>query len=251
MTSPADFTINGVTSPNRHTTTHGATVTLALASVTGAQSIAWAIDSKAPAAVSAPTITPAGTPLGATATFTFPADPGGDTGATLRISCTVITATGSFTTYGIVGVTTSGGYLPVCPDEQLERNGTQGWADEVNGIAAVLPLRRKATVQTTNATVATLDAATLEAGTISMVRATVLARSTADTCNGYDLYAVVDQTGGTAALVGSAFGTAREEAAGWDATIDCDAATVRIRVTGAAATTINWLANWSIETYAP
>lgn len=249
--SAADFTINGVANPNRHTTTHGATVTLALASVTGVQSIAWAVASKAPAALSSPTITPAGTPSGATATFTFPADPGGDTGATLRISCTVTTATGTVVTYGIVGVPSSGGFLPVCPDEEFERSSTQGWADEINGIAAVHPLRRKATVQTTNATVTTLDSATLAAGTVSMVRATVLARSTADICNGYDLYAVVDQTGGTAALVGSAFGTAREEAAGWDATIDCDAATVRIRITGAAATTINWRANWSIETYAP
>src|SRR5688500_502131 len=99
MTSPADFTINAVANPSRHTTTYGASVSLALASVTGVHSIAWAVESKSHASLSSPAITPTGSPLGATASFTFPSDPGDGLGRTLRLSCTVVTAQGSFATF--------------------------------------------------------------------------------------------------------------------------------------------------------
>jgi hypothetical protein len=69
------------------------------------------------------------------------------------------------------------------------------------------------------------------------------ASCTANESAGYQLNATCKNNAGTTAIVGSAIPIAEnEDVSTWDATIDCDNATdtARLRLTGAATTTITW-----------
>lgn len=108
-----------------------------------------------------------------------------------------------------------------------------------------------ARVQTTDATVTTLSSLALPNGSISSVSARVVARKDATDQAGYFLRAVVTQEAGTAALVGTVDQLTREDQGGWDATIDASGSSVRVRVTGAAATNIEWWVHWTVEILNP
>ncbi len=111
--------------------------------------------------------------------------------------------------------------------------------------------RRENRVQTTNATVTTVDLVTLTNGSVTGIQATVHARKDGTDQAVYFLRAAVIQEGGTAALIGAVDQLAREDQAAWDATIDISTNTARVRVTGAAATTIEWWVYWEITSWQP
>ncbi len=102
-------------------------------------------------------------------------------------------------------------------------------------------------VATTDATVTTLHTYTIPASTTVRLVAHVVARRTsgggnADDGASYTIVATVKNAGGTAALIGGSVNqlTAQEDQPGWDATIDVASATARVRVTGAASTSVTW-----------
>lgn len=249
--SAADFLVNSVANPARHTTTYGASVSLALASTTGVLSVSWSVASKSHSSLASPTITPAGSPLGATATFTFPSSITDGEGRSLRIQCSVTTAAGNYTTYGVVGVEAASGFLPFCPDETTEREASRGWTDEANDALTGFVVKRSNTVTTTNSTATTIDSATVVNGTVTFVRAVVFARQNATNQAAYDLRAVFSTDSAACALIGAVDQLAREDTAGWDATLDTSANSIRVRVTGTAATTVQWRVNWYLEHFTP
>lgn len=72
-TPSAEFTVNGSTYTTAVAVAAGSTVTLALVSTYGVQSVQWSVVGNHSEAASNPVITPAGSPSGITATFTMPA----------------------------------------------------------------------------------------------------------------------------------------------------------------------------------
>lgn len=147
MTISAAFTINGSANPARHTTTYGATVTLALVDAAGVDSVSFSIISASRSGVTLPTLTTSGTPAGSTATFTMLADPLDGLGRTLRVQCIVTNSTETVVSYGVVGVANNLGLLPLAAGEELDRDGTYGYVEDVNqalaGGAAVIQLNEQ------------------------------------------------------------------------------------------------------------
>jgi hypothetical protein len=149
VTISAAFTVNGNSNPATHTTTYGATVTLALTSIVGASSIQWSIAGSSDSTITDPTITPAGSPSGATATFTFPSDPGTGRGRAVLVKCLV--SDGTVNTgalrdadqgthwsvqYALIGVAAANGVVPICANETLVRSLTHGWVEVLNNALA-------------------------------------------------------------------------------------------------------------------
>lgn len=99
-------------------------------------------------------------------------------------------------------------------------------------------------VETTNATVTTLDSFTLASG--AAVAATWLVtavKSDLSQAAAYSCSALFVNSAGSVSQVGSTTTTAIGESdAAWDATIDNSTTTIRLRVTGKAATTVRWTA---------
>lgn len=101
---------------------------------------------------------------------------------------------------------------------------------------------------TTDATVTTAATYTPADGTVVTVVAVVSARlSTGASAAGYVRTATFRRAGATTSIVG-AVGTPHtaEDVAGWDCTIDASGTDVRVRVTGAAASTISWVVTATI-----
>lgn len=97
-------------------------------------------------------------------------------------------------------------------------------------------------VQTTNATATTLDSFTIASNTTLIVSAVITAVKS-DNSQGasYIRSAVFRNNAGTVAQISTTQdGGTFEDDATWDATIDNATTTIRIRVTGKAATTIRW-----------
>lgn len=127
----SDFTIEGTAVPAEVETTQGATINLALVSTSGVKTITWSIQSSSDDDVAVPTITPAGIPLGATATYTFPSEPV----FAHRIRC--VTNAGmadESTSEGIVGTPSAAGLIPLTVDEELSRDATMGWTRLINNL---------------------------------------------------------------------------------------------------------------------
>lgn len=106
---------------------------------------------------------------------------------------------------------------------------------------------QEGSVSTTDATVTTVLTYTIPATTTVDIEARVVARrtggssGTAEDGAGYNLFATVKNVAGTATLIGSVQSiTAREDQAGWDATIDVTGATARVRITGATNNNVDW-----------
>lgn len=139
----ADFTIDGNSLPGAVSTTYGATVDLALVSTSGVRTIAWSIVGVSASGTAEPTITPAGAPSGATASFAMPSDPGGGLGRSFLVECRINggvdsegTTQAAYTVRGIVGAPNDAGLIPVPVGEYLERDATQGWTDIFNAALA-------------------------------------------------------------------------------------------------------------------
>jgi hypothetical protein len=101
-------------------------------------------------------------------------------------------------------------------------------------------------VQTTGNTATALTTVTLGEDDVISIKALVVATDAADggTNNaGYMVHATARRDGGTAALIGTPTAIATNEGTGtMDCTFDCSGSTIRLMVTGVAATTINWVA---------
>lgn len=132
MAISALFSVNGSTSIIEHPAAYNSTVNLALVSLTDVRTISWSIASTSKAGVTAPTITPGGSPTGATASFTMPADPGDGLGRSFIVQCTVAGAGTTATHRMVVGAANDAGILPICVDETTERNATHGWSGRLN-----------------------------------------------------------------------------------------------------------------------
>jgi hypothetical protein len=146
MPLSAEFSVEGDSTVQAHSVSFGQTVNLALLSLTGVRDIAWTIgdpDSDGStagtshASLVAPTITPAGAPTGATASFPMVADPGDGEGRSVTVKCKVTGQNGATAVaYRIVGVPNAAGIVPFCVDEALYRDATMGWTAEINTLLA-------------------------------------------------------------------------------------------------------------------
>lgn len=97
---------------------------------------------------------------------------------------------------------------------------------------------------TTDATVTTAWAFTLTDNTTYTVYARVTADSSGADSAGYIRAVTVKRAGAGAVIVGAVTNVhTAEDVAGWDCTFDVSGNDVRLRVTGAAATTITWQAD--------
>lgn len=133
MTLSANFTVEGSSAVQAHSVSYGQTIDLALLSLSDVSSIAWSIPGTSKTDFSAPTITPAGSPSGATASFVMPSDPGDGLGRSVLVKCLVADANGvSVAAYRVVGVANSGGVIPVAAGEENHRHATHGYIDEFN-----------------------------------------------------------------------------------------------------------------------
>lgn len=99
------------------------------------------------------------------------------------------------------------------------------------------------TVQTTDATVTTLKTYTPtdQRTTVYTVLITAIKSDFSGGASYWRRF-TVRRNGGTVTAISTVevIGSDDEDTAGWDATLDISGSTVRVRVTGAAATTLNW-----------
>jgi hypothetical protein len=138
MPISAAFTVNGASNPAEHATTYGATVSLALVSIVGADVITWQILAASDPDYTIPPVTTSGTPPGTTAQFTVPADPGDTLGRSFLVRCTVRNAEETDIETAVVGVLNVNGCLPLCPGEEFERHATHGWGPVLNRFLATI-----------------------------------------------------------------------------------------------------------------
>lgn len=112
-------------------------------------------------------------------------------------------------------------------------NNAKGTATDVNPV----------NVQTTDATVTTLDSFSVPSNSTVIVSWLVSAvRSTLAEGAGYLVTAAYRNNAGTVTQIGSAQVTSLEDTSAWAATADFTGTTARLRVTGEAAKTIQWSA---------
>jgi hypothetical protein len=130
----ASFTVNTVAHDSTaHAVAYASTVNLALVSTVGVNTITWSIVSTSISGLAIPTITPAGSPLGATASFAMPADPSDNLGRSFIVKCHVIDNAGNaLDAYAVVGAVNVRDIVPFCVDELNYRNSTHGWAEDLN-----------------------------------------------------------------------------------------------------------------------
>jgi hypothetical protein len=138
MVLSAEFSVDGDDSVAAIETTYGSTVDLALVSDTGVNVVAWTIQGTSHESFTAPTITPAGSPSGKTASFAMPADPGGGEGRSVLIKCTVTDpALNQAVAYRVVGVVNDAGVVPIAAGEENHRSATHGWIEPINTALSV------------------------------------------------------------------------------------------------------------------
>jgi hypothetical protein len=136
MSGNANFTINGNATPPELAVAASSLVTLALTSTSGVRTIAWSIVGNSSDLLVNPTITPAGSPLGATATFTMPSG----TGQAYLVQCLVNNGRddegvedGALKKRAIIGVVNGAGFVPFAFGEELER-GDYGYLEALNAL---------------------------------------------------------------------------------------------------------------------
>jgi hypothetical protein len=134
MPISANFSVEGSSAVQAHVVAYGATVDFEILSLTGVETIEWSIIGTSKASQSAPTITPAGSPSGATATVTMPSDPGDGLGRGFIMKAIVRAPGGAETAvaFRVFGAANAGGVIPVVANEENYRSLTHGWIDEFN-----------------------------------------------------------------------------------------------------------------------
>lgn len=113
--------------------------------------------------------------------------------------------------------------------------------------------RITATVDTTTATVTTLDSFTIPTNSVVLVEAKILARRTGGAVGAvgdsasYIRRARYKNVGGTVTVLSVTTEYTSEDVAGYNATLDATGTTGRVRVTGVANTNITWFSSLAIE----
>jgi hypothetical protein len=139
MTLSSTFTVEGAAVTGAVAVAYGTTVDLALTSLTDVCTVSWSIVGSSDPSYTDPTITPAGTPLGATASFPMIADPGTGEGASFMVQVICADAYGNTSTSrAIVGVNNAVSLVPFCAGEKLERHSTHGWTGQLNQTIATV-----------------------------------------------------------------------------------------------------------------
>src|SRR6476659_9823622 len=129
------FTVNGSLPTDAVAVAPGSVVTLAVQSLTGINGIVWSVVGNDKSTRVNPTITPAGSPNGATATFNMPADAGDGLGQAYAIQCTASdggSPANTSTTVEIIGLANMQGVVPFTAGEDLARDPVYGWTQSAN-----------------------------------------------------------------------------------------------------------------------
>ena len=173
MTISAAFTVNTAANPARHTAAYGATVTLALVSTSGVDSVTFSIVSASRSSETLPTLNESGSPTGQIASFVMPADHLDGLGISFLIKCVVTSQYERVESEGVVGVNNARGLLPIAAGEQLVRDASYGWTDEFNtamaGATVVVPNAQTGTSYTITASDANKLITLTNASAISLV----------------------------------------------------------------------------------
>lgn len=249
------FTVNGSLPTDAVAVGPGSVVTLAVQSLTGINGIVWSVVGNDKATRVNPTITPAGSPPGATATFNMPGDAGDGLGQGYAIQCVAsdgASPANTSTTVEIVGIANMAGFVPFTAGEDLARDSTYGWGLSVNRLLAGAP-RSVTQAQTVDATLTVVASLPIPVDTCAAIelhwvgrRADSLAIARRE--SRLTVYRLstgnVTQLGSTNDLLA----TAKTDGT-WgapDFALNTGTQAVDVRVTGKAATIINW----SVEIYA-
>lgn len=187
MTSAA-FTVNGGATPA--VVTGGSTVSLALLSTSGVGSIEWSILGGSDSTQTKPVITPAGSPPGATASFTM-SSPTGTLGVSWVVQCRINSGidankapVNEYTQTALVGVLNAKSIIPFAAFESFERNPSTGIADDLNqalaetGGAGTITPTFQDSFTSTSATAAVIRNVGLPDNAISRVVVLCFARNT-------------------------------------------------------------------------
>lgn len=241
MTISAAFTIDGTAVPGEVETTFGSSVALALTSTTGVLSVEWAIIGLSANLTTAPTVTYAGTPSGATASFTADADQGDGQGVGYAIRCTVSDGKNTATSYGVVGVPASYGRVPPIANERLARDATQGWLGLFADMASGFP-HTAGQFTTTSAVTATAATVAIPTGQIVKIMASW---SGVDAVTGDRLMrestAYFQNDAGTVTQKGSTVDTINhEDDISWYTAFVISGTDVTVRYQGDATNSVDW-----------
>lgn len=107
-------------------------------------------------------------------------------------------------------------------------------------------------VKTTDATVTTIKTIPIKLVSVCTIKAFITGQrtggssGTAGDAAGYEIFAVVKNVAGTAALVGSVTVVAKEDQAAWDATVSVTGGTAIVTVAGAANNNVTWNAEITV-----
>jgi len=228
-----------------------ATVNCKIADLTGIESatIEWEIFGTHDSGVSAPALTLSGNPQGQIASFTVGSGLGQAYGIRLRVNGGAGSkqyASDGDTKTSAVYVLDNAGNRPAFVGEYLEADATHGRLATFNGLITHYDQDKtvyRLSTTTTDSTPTTKIAHALSADEVAHVKLIAIGRdATSGESASYECVATIEQTGGTAAVVGSvtADHTAEEDAS-WAATIGVSGANVIAQLTGDAANTVNWL----------
>lgn len=112
--------------------------------------------------------------------------------------------------------------------------------------------RTVATAQTTDATVTTLASVALASGETKTIRGFGLAQGPSNASVGFNFVGTAHNNGGTTTFDGRVVDTLDDNANGWTLDIDADdtSDTLRVRITGAGGTTIDWRVEYDVTTEA-
>jgi len=137
----ATFTVNGSAVTGAVAVAAESSVALALSSTSGVRTATWSVEGNHSTAATDPTITPAGTPSGVTASFPMPAG----AGQAYLVQCVINggvdlegNAVTAYTARAVIGVVGGHGYVPLAAGEAYERSATHGWASDLNAILEAL-----------------------------------------------------------------------------------------------------------------
>jgi hypothetical protein len=163
----ASFTVNSGDPAGGVAVAASSTVDLALVSVAGCRVITWSVEGNHSEDATNPTITAAGSPTGATASFPMPAG----AGQAYIVQCKVNAGVDELgrvveaqTFRALVGVNDDAGLLPFAAGETTERSATHGWVPALNGATSGLAAR-DTLLSITTVTGTTHTVASAEAGT--------------------------------------------------------------------------------------
>jgi hypothetical protein len=137
MTLSATFTVGGLPVTDAMEVAYGGAVALALTSTSDVHVAVWTVEGRSDYSVANPVITPAGTPPGATASYTQSADQGEGKGLSFLIQCRVWDVAGNYATaQAVIGTPNEAGIIPGAAGEKLARQSVIGWTEVFNSALA-------------------------------------------------------------------------------------------------------------------